>query len=222
MVLEVIQREIPLRSIGYLVLRDCPEDRLGEALGRGMERLKKAGAKTVWATSLPEGEPLHSGPIGVWRLTHVYDTLRMECPLNGRERPAEKLTLRPLKRSADDKAYVELINRSCADIPTAQTVTAGELRQQGRRHGLVYRGEDLIGCYRLELGEKVPEISALAVAPEFRGQGLGRLLLQNLLSSLRTPTCALTVPSRSTEAIRLFESEGFIQTGILTSWFEVV
>ena len=33
MVLEVIQREIPTRGIGYVILRDCPEERLGEALG---------------------------------------------------------------------------------------------------------------------------------------------------------------------------------------------
>ena len=55
MVLEVIQREIPTRGIGYVILRDCPEERLGEALGKGMEKLKKAGAKQVWATSLQIG-----------------------------------------------------------------------------------------------------------------------------------------------------------------------
>ena len=73
MVIEIIQREIPTRGIGYLILRDCPEDRLDDGLKKGMERLKKAGAKTVWAASLPEGEPLHPGPIGIWRLTHVHD-----------------------------------------------------------------------------------------------------------------------------------------------------
>ena len=57
MVLEIIQREIATKGIGYLVLRDCPEDRLGEGLSKGMEKLKKSGAKTVWATSLPEGKP---------------------------------------------------------------------------------------------------------------------------------------------------------------------
>ena len=53
MVIEIIQREIPVKGIGYLILRDCPEDRLDDGLKKGMERLKKAGAKKVWATSLP-------------------------------------------------------------------------------------------------------------------------------------------------------------------------
>ena len=48
MVIEIIQREIPTRGVGYIILRDCPEERLGEALGKGMEKLKKAGAKQVW------------------------------------------------------------------------------------------------------------------------------------------------------------------------------
>ena len=73
MVVEIIQREVPTRGIGYIILRDCPEERLGEALGKGMEKLKMAGAATVLATSLPEGEPLRPGPCGVWRLTHVHD-----------------------------------------------------------------------------------------------------------------------------------------------------
>ena len=50
MVIEIIQREIPARGVGYIILRDCPEERLGEALGKGMEKLKRAGAQTVLAT----------------------------------------------------------------------------------------------------------------------------------------------------------------------------
>ena len=29
MVIEIIQREIPTRGVGYIILRDCPEERLG-------------------------------------------------------------------------------------------------------------------------------------------------------------------------------------------------
>ena len=34
MVVEIIQREVPTRGIGYIILRDCPEERLGEALNQ--------------------------------------------------------------------------------------------------------------------------------------------------------------------------------------------
>lgn len=39
MVIEIIQREIAPKGVGYLILRDCPEDRLDEGLKKGMERL---------------------------------------------------------------------------------------------------------------------------------------------------------------------------------------
>ena len=118
MVIEIIQKEIPVRGIGYLILRDCPEDRLGEALGKGMERLKKAGARQVWATSLPEGEPLHPGPVGVWRLTHVHDMVIMTCDLSA-ERPhtEDRLLLKPAKKSGDEKIWLELVNRGLQGRP---------------------------------------------------------------------------------------------------------
>ena len=118
MVIEIIQKEIPTRGIGYIILRDCPEDRLGDALGKGMERLKKAGAQTVLATSLPEGEPLHPGPVGVWRLTHVHDMVSMERPLPT-EKPAMKLNLRAPRRGQEETLYLNLTNKAFAQVPGA-------------------------------------------------------------------------------------------------------
>lgn len=222
MVLEVIQREVPGRGIAYLILRDCPEERLGEALSKGMEKLKKAGSPRVLATSLPEGEPLHPGPVGVWRLTPAYDLLRLECPLAGRARAEERLLLRPLKKAADDKLYTELMNRAYENVPHARTLTPADLRRPNHRSGLAYRGEALVGAYELDVSEKTPVLSALAVEPELRRQGLGRTLLRSLLDGLpKTPVCAVTVPSANAPALALLQSEGFTQTGVETSWFEV-
>lgn len=222
MVVEIIQREVPTRGIGYIILRDCPEERLGEALGKGMEKLKKAGAATVLATSLPEGEPLRSGPCGVWRLTHAHDIVAMEAPLTGRGKCENKLVLRPLKRASEDKLFLDLANRSFAGVPNARTYTAGDLRKQNFRLGLAYQGEELVGLYEVDLTEKTPEIAALAIAPELRRQGYGRRLLGTLLEGMRTPTCTLTVSSANLPALELYRSEGFAQTGLVSSWFEVV
>jgi len=223
MVLEVIQREVPIRGIGYLILRDCPEDRLGDALNRGMEKLKKAGAKSVLATSLPEGEPLHDGPVGVWRLTHAYDLVRLERSLAGKPKAEEKLTLRPLKRATDDKLYAELMNRALALVPNARTLSPSELRRPNCRTGLAYRGEQLVGAYQIDLNEKIPELAALAIEPQLWRQGLGRSLLRTMLNSMgRAPLCGLAVPTANLPALSLFQSEGFTQTGVISSWFEVM
>ncbi|MDD5938443.1 MAG: N-acetyltransferase [Clostridiales bacterium] len=223
MVLEVIQREIPVRGIGYIILRDCPEDRLGEALGKGMEKLKKAGAKQVWAASLPEGEPLHPGPVGVWRLTHVHDLLTFARPLAGRDRPAVRLSLRPLKKALDDKCYAELMDRAYRDVPNARTVDPAGLRIPNHRLGLAWLGDRFVGAYHLDLSEKVPEITALAIDPEFRRQGFGQALLLSLMDTLgKAEKCVLTVSSANAPALALLEKAGFAQTGVDSSWFEVV
>lgn len=225
MVLEVIQREIPSRGTGYLILRDCPEDRLGEALGKGMEKLKKAGAKQVWATSLPEGELLHPGPVGVWRLTHVHDIVSMKLDLSpDRPRAAEKLALKPVRKAAEEKAYLELVNRAFQDVPNARTQGQADLRLQNHRYILAYRGEELVGAYELDLTEKVPELAMLAVAPELRRQGLGKTLLENALDTFgpKTEGCTLVVSTANPAALGLYEKLGFAQTGVVSSWFEVV
>ena len=222
MVLEVIQREVPGRGIAYLILRDCPEERLGEALGKGMDKLKKAGSPRVLAASLPEGEPLHPGPVGMWRLTPAYDLLRLECTMAGRAKAEERLLLRPLKKASDDKLYTELMNRAYENTPHARTLTPADLRRPNHRSGLAYQGDVLVGAYEVDVSEKTPELIALAIEPELRRRGLGRTLLRSVLDGLsKTPVCAVTVPSTNTPALALLQSEGFTQTGVESSWFEV-
>ncbi len=55
------------------------------------------------------------------------------------------------------------------------------------------------------------EISAVAVAPEFRGQGLARSLISELVSRVteRHELPFLHVVGSSVEAIKLYESLGF-------------
>ena len=153
MVIEIIQREIPTRGIGYLILRDCPEDRLDDGLKKGMERLKKAGAKTVWAASLPEGEPLHPGPIGIWRLTHVHDMVRMERPLPA-QKPEIKLNLRSPKKGQEEGLYLSLVNRAFAEVPNAATQRPTDLRKQNHRYAIAYQGDKMVGAFEVDRSEE--------------------------------------------------------------------
>jgi len=222
MVIEIIQREIPTRGIGYLILRDCPEDRLDDGLKKGMERLKKAGAKTVWATSLPEGEPLHAGPVGIWRLSHVHDMVRMERTLPA-EKPQLKLNLRSPRKGQEENLYLALVNRAFAGVPNAATQRPTDLRRQNHRYAVAYQGDKPVGAFELDLTEKTPELVTLAVEPELWRQGYGRAVLRAALDSLgKAPACTLTVSSANAAALALYEAEGFAQTGVISSWFEVV
>ncbi len=222
MVIEIIQREIPVKGIGYLILRDCPEDRLEDGLKKGMERLKKAGAKKVWATSLPDGEPFYPGPVGIWRLTHVHDILRMERTLPA-EKPEIKLNLRAPKKGQEEGLYLSLVNRAFAEVPNAATQRPTDLRRQNHRYAIAYQGDKAVGAFEVDLTEKTPELVTLAVEPELWRQGYGRSVLRTALDSMgKAPGCTLIVSSANTAAMALYESEGFVQTGVVSSWFEVV
>lgn len=60
------------------------------------------------------------------------------------------------------------------------------------------------------LGVQIPEIS-LAVLPEFRGRGIGRLLLQKMIAEMtpRHNALSLSVRDDNRAALRLYESCGF-------------
>lgn len=224
MVVEIIQREIPQKGIGYIILRDCPEDRLGEALGRGMEKLKKAGAQRVWATSLPEGAPLQAGPVGIWRLTRVHSIIRMSRALPA-EKPDRKLTIRSPKKASEDTLWLDLVNRAFQAVPNSATRRSDTMRLQNHRYAIIYdESGKAVGAYELDLSEKIPELVTLAVEPELWRQGYGRSILRSALDSLGTKAtmCTLTVSDANTAATELYASEGWQRVGVVSEWFEVV
>ena len=93
-----------------------------------------------------------------------------------------------------------------------------------RRSPWPYQGEQLIGAYCLDLSEKTPQLTTLAVDPELRRLGLGRTLLLTALDSLgpKAGACSLLVSTANAAAMGLYEQTGFAQTGVVSSWFEVV
>ena len=109
-------------------------------------------------------------------------------------------------------------------MPNASTLRSTDLRRQNHRYALAFRGDKPVGAFELDLSEQVPELASLAVEPSLRRQGLGRSLLRSALDSLgaKASSCSLLVSSANPAALALYESEGFVQTGVVSSWFEVV
>eukprot|EP01047_Picozoa_sp_COSAG01_P000168 COSAG01_NODE_2_length_63927_cov_1357.611941_53_plen_297_part_00 len=82
---------------------------------------------------------------------------------------------------------------------------------------LLCKGEDVLGyCIVVDIDcwgyKQVPWIFDIAIRPEFQGQGLGRVLLQEVLNSFtRTanPIAGLAVTVTNTYAIKLYQGLGF-------------
>lgn len=84
---------------------------------------------------------------------------------------------------------------------------------------------EIIGFY---IGEKVAVEASLfniAVSPNARGRGYGLQLLQHFIAQaqqLNALDCWLEVRQSNTNAIRLYEKCGFIQTGLRSNYYPAV
>lgn len=78
--------------------------------------------------------------------------------------------------------------------------------------------DQLAGCIALrKLGPGICEMKRLFVRPAFRGTGLGRLLVESIISEAREMGHAHmrldTLPGRMDTAIALYRSVGFVEIG---------
>ena len=86
---------------------------------------------------------------------------------------------------------------------------------------LVALDDDTVAGYigsQTVLGEA--DMLNLAVAPEYRRRGVGRELVQELISRLDAHCLTLEVRVSNENARRLYESMGFIQVGLRRNYYE--
>ena len=133
---------------------------------------------------------------------------------------ATKLTLRPMQSQADADAFRTLNEEWISKwfrIEEKDAATLGD--PQGKiiaLGGQVYvaaDGDTVVGTVALIRYEQgIYELSKMAVAPETRGQGIGRKLIAYVLEQARTlgaHTVFLGSSKRLENAVHLYESMGF-------------
>jgi GNAT superfamily N-acetyltransferase len=131
-----------------------------------------------------------------------------------------ELTMRPMETQADADAFRTLNEEWIAKwfrIEEKDAATLGD--PQGKiidPGGQVYvasDGDSVMGTAALiRYGDGIYELSKMAVAPETRGQGVGRKLLAYVLEQARAlgaHTVFLGSSTRLENAIHLYESLGF-------------
>jgi len=80
----------------------------------------------------------------------------------------------------------------------------------------------VVGFAEVRLVLDEAEVLALAIAPAWQGQGLGRLLLQQVLAQLRAQgclRCLLEVRRSNLRAQRLYLQAGFVQDGLRKAYY---
>lgn len=149
---------------------------------------------------------------------HLYLNLARET-----FHPAENLLSKPY--NAADFEQFEIIHHNAFSNTyySAQTI-AQKLHAPQNQLIILRDDENMKGYAYYEVNEilKSAHIEYLAVAPEFRGQGLGELLLNEVLTVIFTHKCinqvTLTVNNTNNEANRLYYKTGFSKVDALWSY----
>ena len=83
-------------------------------------------------------------------------------------------------------------------------------------------GEEMAGFIAGDIRsyEKMSWIATVGVLPEFRGQGIGRALLQACEERLTTPTVRLNVRVSNEGAIRLYRNVGYHSAGLWPTYYD--
>ena len=144
-----------------------------------------------------------------------------------REEPMDVMTIRPmmirLMTEADVPAVYAIVPERFSQ-PWAREDLRAEARGENGAHYVVAVSEGKVlgyGGFRQVLDEA--HIMNIAVAAEHRGQGIGRRLMEGLLSlcpPLGILYITLEVRRSNAAALRLYEAVGFSAAGIRPGYYE--
>ncbi|WP_294553668.1 GNAT family N-acetyltransferase [uncultured Pseudoflavonifractor sp.] len=226
--LELITKEIPAKGKGYMKIRRCWPDQVDSLLRQGARSLLLQGATEIYAASVDPAAPLAEGSGEGYRLEFRHDMLRLERPLDGTCPPPEgRLTLEPLSREKVGQ-WLTLYNECFFDVPNSASCGRTDLERmqaEGSRCGLALADGVPVGIYLLGFQEADPEIESIGLCKDFRGKGLGRELLRAVLALLAGEGFArawLSVSTANDRAYQLYQSAGFVQTRLLSHWYQVI
>ncbi len=206
--------DIPAKGVGYLTLYDAP------SLRAGIDDLIGRGAVTIYASG-----PISEGDQDGLRLTYAYDMMRLSRSLRELDPPKGRLSLRPLTRP-DGAVFLSIYNESVISLPGRPTQTIADLAwliSDDWKAGVAWLGDIPVGVYQCKCVGSIPEVSAIAILDRWRGKGLGRELLRQVLALLASggpDRCTARIATNSS-AFPLLRSEGFRAEELLSSWFQV-
>ena len=132
-----------------------------------------------------------------------------------------EIVVRPMSSPAEARAFKDLNEQWITTLFTLEPADSAVLDDPETsivaKGGLVLiarDGQEIVGCVAVvPEGHGVYEISKMAVAPEHRGRGFGRILLHAAIDQARALGATALFLGSSTKlptAVRLYEQAGFV------------
>ncbi len=200
-VASLVLREIPYRGEAYITLQDAQNPK--ELLTECVDFCKMAGAEKIYATG---HDWLEKYPV-------YTQVVKMQRPKDGL--PECDAALFPVtEKTVED--WRRLYNDRMWNVPGASTVTRDggkELLAMGGGY-FVHKNGELLGI-GIAREDKIEAIAS--VKP-----GAGETVLLTLCSALFFEKIVLEVASNNERAISLYERLGFLKTGLLRTWYDVL
>lgn len=196
----LVLKEIPYKGIAYIILREVwdPENLLKECVSF----CRMCGAEIICAAGhgILESYPLY---------TTVLE-MRGEATVD----KASLKSLFPVTETTVTQ-WRNLYNEKMRSIDNAATMTAFDEKRIFESGGayFVHEDGDLLGIGWLE----DTELLAVAAAKP----GVGRAVLNTLMSLIEGAQMRLEVASTNERAIRLYEKMGFIPTKEISRWHKI-
>lgn len=196
-------KEIPYRGIAYIRVQDVQPGCLAQLIRECGEFCRAAGAERVYATGHPELEAYTLHCV-VERMTLSREQM---CAPTAQLWPVTEATV---------SQWREYYNEAMKHIDLAATQTGQdekEICQSGGAY-FVHDGKDALGI------GWVWEDCLLAVAAVQPGQG--RRVCETLMALIDGTQVWLEVASTNERAKRLYHKLGFIKTGEITRWYNIL
>ena len=117
---------------------------------------------------------------------------------------------------------IAALERRCFPDPWPEAAIVPELTNELSLWLVAVRGETVLGYVGSQTVMDESDMMNLAVAPEVRRQGIGRALIQALISALRergSNSLTLEVRASNDPAIALYEALGFCGVGRRTNYY---
>lgn len=150
----------------------------------------------------------------------VYPEMPLMSGISEQPRSSPEIEIRSLQRGGDGSAFRRLNEEWITRYFTLEKKDREQLEdpenQILRKNGYIfmaYFSGEAVGCVALvPVIDGIYEVSKMAVAPELRGLGIGRKLLQHVIaqaSAMGVKRLILGSSTKLKSAVHLYESMGF-------------
>lgn len=233
----MIQREIPEKKKGYVIIDRCREQDFERTVTRLVHQCYRNGAREIFVADKEKGkERLKTGQkYGYYCLEEGYQLLQMEKDLspktdNGKISELSKrselpeLQLVPLKQS-DWPQWISMYHACFFELSGSATYDEADIKNEeaeGSRFFWLMKGEERVGFAVLTEKKEGLFIDMLGIEKSHQGHGLGRQAIsaiEEVAAYCHASHLELMAASSNQPAIALYQSCGFRISGEEISFF---